>query len=371
VNVRVAQPLVPRTSYQRLSTQHSGLSTKLVLEREAQQHETADHHEGKKDDHQQRTGERGLFLAAEAPDGEHEDDDPDAADDPADECHADEGMLKVGIHGGKVTTMERPDDFPPRVAAAIFDFDETMIDLEPQHTFAFEALCREMNADYLQMPESWRCSSGRRVIDDVRDLRRFFGWSKPVDELFAIRQQHFDDACRTAPLELLPGVEQTVRALQALGACAEERLPQAETSARTSATNAAGGAGLALAITSSAVGGSIDSILRRLGMRDAFALIVDGSRVTHGKPDPEAYLLTASLLGVAPRACIVFEDSHVGVAAAKAAGMYCIAVRNPHAQLPQDLGSADVVLDSFEQFEATWVGTAGSADRSSPGDHLR
>ena len=78
------------------------------------------------------------------------------------------------------------------------------------------------------------------------------------------------------------------------------------------------------------------------------AIIVDGSEVTHPKPHPEAYLLTASKLAVEPRRCAVFEDSTVGVRAAKNAGMYCVAVRNPNAKSVQDLGPADVVVDSFE-----------------------
>src|SRR4029079_11568348 len=84
--------------------------------------------------------------------------------------------------------------------------------------------------------------------------------------------------------------------------------------------------GLALAVASSAVRSSIEIILRRFALLDLFEVIVDGSEVKHGKPDPEAYLVTAGRLGVDPARCIVFEDSAVGVRAAKAAAMYCIAV---------------------------------------------
>lgn len=122
-------------------------------------------------------------------------------------------------------------NFPDPVAAAIFDFDETMIDLEPQHTSASVELCRSFGDDYATLPESWRHGSGRRVIDDVQDLRVHFGWQKPVDEIFALRQSFFDRACAEAPLELMAGVEESVRALHA--------------------------AGIVLAITSSAVRGSI------------------------------------------------------------------------------------------------------------------
>ena len=110
--------------------------------------------------------------------------------------------------------------------------------------------------------------------------------------------------------------------------------------------------GLTLAITSSAVRSSIETILIRLGLRDAFALIVDGSEVTNGKPDPEAYLVTARRLGVRPDECVVIEDSEVGVLAAKRAGMTCIAVRNPRAQTFQDLSAADRVVDSMEELIA-------------------
>ncbi|HVS30854.1 MAG TPA: HAD family phosphatase [Thermoanaerobaculia bacterium] len=212
---------------------------------------------------------------------------------------------------------------PERVDAAIFDFDETMIDLEPQHTIASELLCRQFGSDYSRMPESFRHGSGKRVIDDIRDLRDFFGWSSPFDELVRFRQRHFDEACSRADLVLLPGVERAVRTLHARG--------------------------IPLAVTSSAVGSSIDAILRRTAIRGMFRLIVDGSEVVHPKPHPEAYLVTAGKLGVEPAHCVVFEDSTVGVRAAKRAGMYCIAVRNPNALTPQDLTPADVVLDSFEE----------------------
>ena len=208
-----------------------------------------------------------------------------------------------------------------RVAAFVFDFDETIIDLEPQHTGAHEALCRDLGDDYQQMPESFRTGSGRRIIDDIREMRAHFGWTQSEEEIFELRQQHFDRICRESHLEPMDGVIETIRTLE--------------------------GYGLPLAITSSAVRSSIEAILQHLGIRDAFALIVDGSEVVHGKPDPEAYLLTARKLGVEPEGCVVFEDSYVGVVAAKRAGMYCIAVRNPRAQTRQDLSAADVVVESM------------------------
>ena len=206
-----------------------------------------------------------------------------------------------------------------RFAAAIFDFDETIIDLEPQHTAAYDALCRHYGCDYASMPEEFRTGSGRRIIDDIRELRAFFRWQAGEEAVFAKRQQLFDDICRTAPLEPMRGIREAIGQLRA--------------------------ANLTLAITSSSVASSIDTILRRLDLRDAFSLIVDGSEVVHGKPDPEAYLVTARKLGLEPRRCIVFEDSEVGVLAARRAGMYCVAVRNPRAQTRQDLSAANVIVE--------------------------
>ncbi len=212
-----------------------------------------------------------------------------------------------------------------QISAAIFDFDETIINLEPQHTAAHEALCRAMGNDYQQMPSSYREVSGRRIIDDIRGMRAFFHWKTSEEELMAIRRPMFDDVCRTADLQLMPGAERTIRTLH------EMKIP--------------------MAIATSAVGPSVDILLRRFGLRDAFRLIVDGSEVAIGKPDPQAYVLTAERLGADPHDCVVFEDSHVGVVAAKRAGAYCVAVRNPDAKMRQDLSEADVVLDSFEQLD--------------------
>lgn len=209
------------------------------------------------------------------------------------------------------------------ITTVIFDFDETLIDLEPQHTGAHAALCRDLGADYLDLPEDMRTSSGMRIIDDIRQMRAHFGWRESEEELFERRQRHFDDLCENAPLELMAGVTGTVKTLHARG--------------------------FTLAITSSAVGASIDAILRRLELRGHFALIVDGGEVIHGKPDPEGYLLTARKLGVQPEECVVIEDSHVGVLAAKRAGMFCVAVPNPRAQTPQDVSAADAMVRRIDE----------------------
>ncbi len=70
-------------------------------------------------------------------------------------------------------------------------------------------------------------------------------------------------------------------------------------------------------------------VLKVLALEDAFDFIATRDDVEHGKPDPEIYLLVARQLNVAPKECLVVEDSPVGVRAAASAGMDVIAVTTP------------------------------------------
>ncbi len=79
-------------------------------------------------------------------------------------------------------------------------------------------------------------------------------------------------------------------------------------------------------------------------------MVVTAEDVTVGKPDPQGYLAAARGLGVPPAACVVFEDAPAGVAAAKAAGMYCVAVATTHP--PEDLTAADQVVPDLTK--VTW-----------------
>jgi HAD superfamily hydrolase (TIGR01509 family) len=90
----------------------------------------------------------------------------------------------------------------------------------------------------------------------------------------------------------------------------------------------------------------VDDALRTAGLADAFDAIVTSDDVEHAKPAPDIYLLACQRLGVEPSDAVALEDSPSGVAAAKAAGLTCIAV-------PQftetDVSAADRVIDSLEE----------------------
>jgi sugar-phosphatase len=76
------------------------------------------------------------------------------------------------------------------------------------------------------------------------------------------------------------------------------------------------------------------------------AVIVFAGDVERGKPDPEGYLTAARRLGADPVEALVVEDAPPGIEAAKAAGMAAVALPTTHAR--EELGAADVVLESLE-----------------------
>lgn len=86
--------------------------------------------------------------------------------------------------------------------------------------------------------------------------------------------------------------------------------------------------GLALAVASSATGDWVAAHLRRLGTHEAFTVVATGDRYA-AKPAPDTYLGALDGLGIPAAQAVAFEDSPTGVAAAKAAGLHCVAVPNP------------------------------------------
>jgi len=103
------------------------------------------------------------------------------------------------------------------------------------------------------------------------------------------------------------------------------------------------------AIASSAVRQNIDVILKGLGIENSFQAIVFGTEVPEGKPSPQIFQLAAKKLGVKPTDCVVIEDAIAGVAAARRAGMKCVAVTNSHPETK--LKNADLIVDTLEKVD--------------------
>lgn len=100
-------------------------------------------------------------------------------------------------------------------------------------------------------------------------------------------------------------------------------------------------AGLKTALGSVSKNASL--ILERIGMLDAFDAIIDGTKISKGKPDPEVFTKGAAELGLSPSDCVVFEDAVAGIEAGKRGGMFVVGLGQPAV-----LTQADLVAPSLE-----------------------
>ncbi len=100
-------------------------------------------------------------------------------------------------------------------------------------------------------------------------------------------------------------------------------------------------------IASSSPTGVIKLVINKLSISDYFSAIVGGEEIKKGKPAPDIFLKAANRLNVKPADCLVIEDSKNGVLAAKAAGMKCVAYKNPNSG-NQNLEKADLIIDNYD-----------------------
>ena len=109
-------------------------------------------------------------------------------------------------------------------------------------------------------------------------------------------------------------------------------------------------ADMPVAIVSGSPRHDVEAAARRLGVAPFLSLVLGAEDVEHGKPNPECFLSAAGTLGVEPAWCVVFEDSAAGIAAARNAGMFCVAISRPD-RPPQDVSAADIVVSDLAEFK--------------------
>lgn len=90
--------------------------------------------------------------------------------------------------------------------------------------------------------------------------------------------------------------------------------------------------------------------MHRLCIESYISAICSADDEEAGKPHPAVYLRAAERLGVEPAACVAFEDSPNGVLSARASGMYCILVPDPHLANDPRMTRADLRLASLTDF---------------------
>jgi len=101
-----------------------------------------------------------------------------------------------------------------------------------------------------------------------------------------------------------------------------------------------------VAVVSAALRDEIEPVLAASGLRDVFSLVLSQDDVTRGKPDPQPYLLAAERLGLPPAELLVFEDTDVGVASAKAAGAHVVGLTRTLGA--KRLAAADELVDRID-----------------------
>lgn len=227
-----------------------------------------------------------------------------------------------------------------QVRAVVFDLDGLLVDSEPVQIAAWEAFLAELGhtLDDALLAEMF----GLRLMDSARLVRDRLGLPLTVEEVMARRDAHFF-AALPGRLHPMPGARELVAALQTRG--------------------------VPLALATSGHRRYVDVALAALELEGAFAFEVTGEQVAAGKPAPDIYLAAAAGLRLPPAACVALEDAPNGVAAAKEAGMRCLAVPNAMtADLP-GLDRADAILTSLDAVlpwldGAGWLRAGGDAARS-------
>ncbi|MCI3222081.1 HAD-IA family hydrolase [Streptomyces sp. NP-1717] len=183
----------------------------------------------------------------------------------------------------------------PRV---IFDLDGTLVDSEPNY---YEA-GRRLLARHGVPDFSWEHHTryiGISTRETLESLRAEYGIGAPVDELLIAKDRFYLELAR-ASTEVFPEMRKFV-----------ERLHER---------------GVPMAVASGSSRAAIEAVLDSTGLAPYFTLVVSADEVAHGKPAPDVFLEAARRLGADPVDCVVLEDAAPGVAAARAAGMRCVAV---------------------------------------------
>jgi pseudouridine-5'-monophosphatase len=191
----------------------------------------------------------------------------------------------------------------PEVTHIIYDNDGLLLDTEPFYTTAHEIMAGRYGKIF-----DWTVKSkmiGLRAEDSAKVLIHSLQLPMSVPEYLEARKHILAELFPKA--EPLPGAVRLTRHLHQAG------IPQA--------------------VATSSDRYNFDlKVVRHQEWFRIFDCIVTGDdpEIKRGKPHPDIFLITAERLKAAPSQCLVFEDSPAGIDAARAAGMYTVAVPDPH-----------------------------------------
>jgi HAD superfamily hydrolase (TIGR01509 family) len=203
---------------------------------------------------------------------------------------------------------------PVNIDAVVFDCDGLLAETESAWTRAEAALFREHGHDF--GPAQKKVLIGQTLASGGEAMAEYFGLLGAGPAL-AERLAGLVGQELAAGTPALPGA----RAI-------------AETLRRR---------GIPVAVSSNSPRRFVDTALRSAGLHDLFEVVVSAEDAEHGKPAPDLYLAACRRLAAAPGRSVAFEDSSTGVASARAAGMFVIAVPS----VPGALLDAHLTYDSL------------------------
>lgn len=208
---------------------------------------------------------------------------------------------------------------------AIFDWDGVIIDSGKLHARSWQLLAAEVGQEIA--PDSFIRGFGMKSARIVQEIHRWAEEPADVARLANRKESLYRDLVGQGEIVALPGVTEWLHALQE--------------------------AGIPCAIASSTARENINAALRRIELENAFLEIISAEDVVHGKPNPEVFEKAAERLGLSPARSVVFEDAHVGIEAAHAAGMKVVAVATTHPL--EQLLSADLVVRRLDELSVEQV----------------
>lgn len=202
------------------------------------------------------------------------------------------------------------------IKACLFDLDGVLVDTAKYHFLAWKRLAAELGFEFTAQDNEKLKGISRMASLDILLKVGGLELEDGVKRELAERKNgwYVEYISKMDASEILPG------ALDFLKQCRER--------------------GLKTALGSASKNASV--ILQNTGLTPYFDAIIDGTRTSCAKPDPEVFLLGAEELGVPPEACVVFEDAEAGIEAARRAGMRCVGIGSP-----DTLGAADLVVPSL------------------------
>ena len=186
------------------------------------------------------------------------------------------------------------------IIAVIFDLDGVICHTDQYHYRAWKKITSELNIEF-----------DEQINNRLRGVSRMSSFEIILEaypgEMSDERKAVYVDRKNNFYLELLSGMSPKDVSADVSNTLAQIRR-----------------GGIKMAIGSSSANAKY--ILERIGYKDYFDAISDGTNISRSKPDPQVFLKAAGFLGIPPNDCIVVEDAKAGIEAALAAGMDCAAI---------------------------------------------